>query len=167
MAKPTVPLNRACRFSVRYRSGFTFFELVVVLFILSLMLALALPSLSVLVEGRLKSDAKRIASILRYVNDSAMTTKNTIPIKVNLDQKTLTFDGPDGEKGERFDTIVKIDLQSRGTLSQGEVVLLFSPTGAQENIDFYLKGDGKAMIRVSFNYLSGRVKITDEPSGAD
>lgn len=167
MAKPTAPWNRASGFAIRYRQGFTLFELVVVLFIFSLMLALALPSLSILVEGRLKSDAKRIASILRYVNDSALSTKNTIPIKVDLDQKTLTFVGPDGERGERFDTIVKIDLQSKGTVSEGEVMLIFSPTGAQENIDFYLKGNSKDMTRVSFNYLSGRVKITDEPSRSD
>ena len=57
--------------------GFTLLELVVIIFILSLVLAISFPSFSLQKDGKLKSEAGHIASILRYLNDSAISTKET------------------------------------------------------------------------------------------
>jgi prepilin-type N-terminal cleavage/methylation domain-containing protein len=141
-----------------YSKGFTLLELIVVIFIVSLMLAVSFPYFTIREGGRLKSEAARIASVLRYLNDSAVSAKETYAVKFDLMQKTVSYKGPDGEKVERIDDLSDVSLQSRGTVSDGEVIVFFTPTGASENFIIHLRGEDSA-IAVSANSLSGRVRI--------
>ena len=141
--------------------GFTLLELIVAIFILSIILAVSLPSFSTLGENRITSDAKKLASILRYLNDSAITTKETLSFKVDLQNKTVRYLDPDGEKSERFDTISGVELQTKGMITEGEVTMPFGSSGAAENLIIHLRNDKKALA-VAFNALSGRVKITQD-----
>ena len=138
--------------------GFTLLELAVVIFLVSIMLALALPSFPVIGESRIKSDAKRLSSILRYLNDSAVSAKETFSLKADFREKTIMHKGPDGEKKETFDSISSVELQSKGRVSEGELIIFFGPTGTSEAFSFILRDNDKTMT-VSFNPLSGRVKI--------
>lgn len=138
--------------------GFTLLELIVVIFIASLILAVSVPSFTGVFDSRVKSDARRIASILRYLNDSAISTKDPLNLKVNLNTKMLSYKGPDEVKTERLDSISGIELQSKGLLSEGEVIIFFGATGVSENFNILLKND-KSYVTVSLNSLSGRVKI--------
>ncbi|GAB4417612.1 MAG: prepilin-type N-terminal cleavage/methylation domain-containing protein [Thermodesulfovibrionales bacterium] len=145
-------------------AGFTLLELIVVVFIISMVLAVSLPSFTGVGESKVKSDAKRIASILRYQNDSAISAKETFSMKVDFSRAStgsalLIYNGPDGEKAEVFKDISGVELQSRGMVSEGEVVIFFGPSGASENIKVYL-GDDKNLWTVALNSMSGRVKIT-------
>lgn len=141
-----------------YNNGFTLIEIIVVIFLISLMLALVIPSFSVIGESRIKSDAKKLASILRYLNDSAISTKETFSLKVVFKERLIGYNGPDGEKTERFDSIFAVELQSKGTVSEGELIIFFGPLGASEAFRFFLRDDERVMT-VAFNPLSGRVKI--------
>jgi prepilin-type N-terminal cleavage/methylation domain-containing protein len=141
--------------------GFTLLELVVAIFILSIVLAVSLPSFSTLGEARITSDAKRLASILRYLNDSAITTKENLSFRVDLQNKTVKYLDPDGEKSERFDTISGVELQTKGMITEGEVMIPFGCSGAAESLIIHLTDDRKALA-VAFNALSGRVKIKEE-----
>jgi general secretion pathway protein H len=143
------------------RNGFTLIELVVALFIISLITAVLLPSFAGFGESRLKSDAREIASILRYMNDSAITRKEIYSLKFDLDKNIVTWKGPDGEKAKEFDDMTGVTSESKGTVSKGELIFLFDPLGARENLDVHMSRDNKNMI-VSLNHLSGRVKIEDE-----
>jgi len=143
------------------RAGFTLLELVVVIFILSMLFAVSLPSFVGIGESRLRSEAKRLASILRYLNDSAITTKENLSFTADLKDKALRYTGPDGEKSERFDHLSGIELQSRGLLSEGEVTVFFGPTGAGESFRFHLR-DNEQGLTVSLNAMSGRVKIVQD-----
>jgi len=145
-------------FNSRKASGFTLLELLVVIFILSLVLAVSFPSFTGIGESRIKADAKRLGSIVRYLNDSALSTKNTLHLKVVFADKTVSYNGPDGKKSERFDSLSGIDLQSKGLLSEGEIIIFFSPLGASESFTMRLKDD-KADMSVAFNNTSGRVRI--------
>ncbi len=138
--------------------GFTLLELIVVIFVVSVVLALVLPSFTGIGESRISSEAKRLASIVRYLNDNAISTKETIQMKINLSDRAVSYTGPDGEKAERFGDISAIDLQSKGTVSEGEVTVFFGPLGAQESFSIYL-GAGDSRMTVSFNSVSGKVKI--------
>lgn len=138
--------------------GFTLLELLVVIFIVSLVLVVIFPSFTFQKDEKLKSEAGRIASILRYLNDSAIATKETCAMKMVFRDKTLYYKGPDGEKKETFDALAAISLQSKGKVSIGEVEIIFSPTGAGESFSIYLAGD-RSQMTVSFNALSGRVKV--------
>jgi general secretion pathway protein H len=143
------------------RYGFTLIELVVVLFIISLITAVLLPSFTGFGENKLKSEAREMASILRYMNDSAITRKETYSLKFDLDRNIVSWNGPDGEKTKKFDDVTGVTSESKGMLSKGEVIFFFDPLGARENLDVHMSRDKKDMT-VSLNRLSGRVKIEDE-----
>jgi len=147
----------ACQFTSD--PGFTLLELVVVIFVLSLVLALSLPSFTGIGESKIQSDAKRLASILRYLNDSAISTKESLYLKINFQDKTIHYNGPDGEKTETFDALSDIELQSKGTVSEGEATVLFGPSGASESLQLHLRSE-KQDLTIALNALSGRVKIT-------
>jgi general secretion pathway protein H len=139
-------------------NGFTLLELIVVIFIVSLMLAFSFPHFDGMGDGKMKSEARNVASILRYMNDSALATKETCTIKVNFGERTLTYKGGGEERIENLMNLSGLHLQSRGTVSDGEVIIFFGPTGALESFTVYLKGE-KSKTAISFNCLSGRVKV--------
>jgi prepilin-type N-terminal cleavage/methylation domain-containing protein len=144
--------------------GFTLIELIVVLFIVSLVMAVLLPSFAGFGENKLKSEAREMASILRYMNDSAITRKETYSLKFDLDKNIVFWEGPDGEKAKKFDDVTGVTSESKGMVSKGELIFFFDPLGVRENLDVHLSRDNKNMI-VSINHLSGRVKIEDESEG--
>jgi general secretion pathway protein H len=140
-------------------NGFTLVELIVVIFIISLMLAVSFPFFTFRQEGKLKSDAGHIASILRYLNDSAIFTKETYDLNINFKDRIVRYQGPDGEKTERIDNLSGITLQSRGKVSDGDVTVFFGPGGMGESFTIHLKGD-ESSLEIVFNALSGRVKVS-------
>ncbi|HVO66916.1 MAG TPA: prepilin-type N-terminal cleavage/methylation domain-containing protein [Syntrophales bacterium] len=138
--------------------AFTLLELVVIIFILSLIITLTFPSFSLQKDGKLKSEAGHIASILRYLNDSAVSTKEIYAVNINFKEKTLRYKGPEGEKVEKIDNLSRITTQSKGNISDGEITVLLSPAGAGENFSIHLTGIESSMA-VVFNAMSGRVKV--------
>jgi prepilin-type N-terminal cleavage/methylation domain-containing protein len=146
------------------RMGFTLIELAVVLFIVSVLAAIVLPSLSGLGAGELKSEAEEMASILRYLNDSASSRKESYSLKVDLDKNMVFWKGPDGEKAKRFADLTGVRTQSAGLLSRGEMTFIFEPVGAGENLNIYLAKSDKNFA-ITLNHLSGRVKIVDKCEG--
>ncbi len=140
------------------RKGFTFLELIVVIFILSIVMALIMPSFSDFGENKLKSEAREIASLLRYLYDSAISRKETYLIKFNFNEDAVSISSPEGEKIKKFENIASVSTQSRGVVSTGELIFFFEPLGIRENISVHLNKDDKYMD-VILNHLSGRVKI--------
>lgn len=129
------------------------------MFVISLILAVSLPSFMLQEEGELKSEAGRIASILRYLNDSAVSTKETYSINVKFKEKSIRYKSPEGEREESFHYLSRVFLQSKGNVSEGEVTIFFHPTGAGESFTVYLTGL-KSNMEIIFNALSGRVKVS-------
>ncbi len=153
------------KFMQRYlHRGFTLLELVVVLFIISLVAAVVLPSFAGFGEGKLKSEAGEIASILRYLNDSALSRKETYLLKLDIDKDLVSWTGPDGEKKKKFDDITGVTTESAGMVSRGELTFLFEPLGVRENLSIHMSR-GDKNISVTLNHLSGRVKIIDKDEG--
>jgi general secretion pathway protein H len=140
--------------------GFTLIELVVVLFIISLTAAIVFPSFYNLGERRIASDANKIASLLRYLNDTAIYAKETYSLKFDLKEGTISWKGPDGEKHEEIKSLSRLYLPSKGQINEGEVTIFFGPLGAAENIEVHLKDKEKDMT-VSFSPISGRAKISE------
>lgn len=138
--------------------GFTFLELIVVIFILSIVIALIMPSFIGIGDNKLKSEAREIASVLRYLYDSAVSRKETFLIKFNFNGDTVSFSSPEGEKRKEFNNIIGVTTQSRGLVSTGELIFFFEPLGITENLSVHLNKENKFMD-VTLNHLSGRVKI--------
>jgi len=128
------------------------------LFLVSLVMAVVLPSFGLFGENKIKSEAREMASILRYMNDSAVSRKETFLIKFDLDKNMVYWKGPDGEKTRKFDDITGVMTQSAGTVSKGELILFFEPLGVRENLSVYMSREHKDMT-ITMNHLSGRVKI--------
>lgn len=149
---------RISRAGIFNGKGFTLFELIVVIFIVSLVLAISLPSFTGIGESKIKSDAKRVASIIRYLNDSAISEKDTLHMKFNFKDRSLAYNGPEGEKTEDFNSLSGIELQSGGMVSEGEVIVFFGPAGASESFIVHL-GDDASRVTVALNNMSGKVKI--------
>jgi prepilin-type N-terminal cleavage/methylation domain-containing protein len=140
------------------KKGFTLLELIVVIFIISLILAVSLPSFMLQEEGDLKSEAGRIASILRYLNDSAVSTKEMYSIHVKFKEKSIRYKIPEGDREEKIHYLSRVLLQSKGNVSEGEVTIFFLPTGTGENFTVFLTGTESTM-EIIYNALSGRVKV--------
>ncbi|MBS1113380.1 MAG: ral secretion pathway protein [Nitrospirae bacterium] len=141
--------------------GLTLLELIVALFLISLITAVVLPSFAGFGERKLKSEAREVASILRFVHDSALSRKETYWIKFDLDGNVVGWKGPEGEKTKRFDNITSITTQSTGTVSRGEVTIFIEPLGLRENISVHM-GTGDENMTITINHLSGKVKIKEE-----
>jgi general secretion pathway protein H len=143
-------------------AGFTLLELIVVIFVISLLLAILFPSFYGLEERGLVSDARKIASLLRYLNDDAISTKVTYPLKFDLEERTLSWKGPDGEKTEKFESLDSLRLPSKGELKEGQITVFFGPLGIQESIAIHLEDDEEKGMTVTLNSLSGRTKIMED-----
>jgi prepilin-type N-terminal cleavage/methylation domain-containing protein len=141
------------------RTGFTLLELAVVIFIISLMASLVFPAFYGS-GSKIKSDARRMASLLRYLNDNAISAKETYPLKFDLQEGELSWKGPDGERSEKVASLAGVDLQSKGELKKGDVTVFFSPLGIREYMALHLRDDEKEMT-VSINPVSGRVKVAE------
>jgi len=149
------------RTGISSKQGFTLLEIVVVLFIVSLVMAVVLPSFAGFGESKLRSEARQMASILRYMNDSAVSRKETFLIRFNLDKNMVTWQGPDGEKTKKFDDMTGVTTQSNGMVSKGELIVFIEPLGIQENLSIHMRRGKKGMV-ITLNHLSGKVKIKDE-----
>jgi len=138
--------------------GFTLLELIVVIFIIALLAGLVFPSFSGLSGRQLSSDARRTASLLQYLSDSAMASKETYSVDFDLQKSFLSWKGPEGDKTENLKTLAGVNLQSKGMTREGLVTVFFGPAGIMEYIEVLLKEDEKEM-KVTFNPVSGRAKI--------
>lgn len=152
--------------------GFTLLELLVVIFIVSLFLAVSVPSFTGMESNEMKSEAKRIASILRYLNDTAMAKKETMNLTVDFEDNSFTYTTEEGEKKEGVKYLMSLFLETKGEIRSGKVKITFTPLGAGEFMMFYLSETNSSLINhnsspitVELNPLSGRVKIGEGVNG--
>ncbi len=142
------------------RAGFTLLELIVVVFIISLALALIMPSFWVTEKNAVKLEARHISSALRYVYDEAVGKKQIYLFKINLDSKLWGFDSEEESRSFRIKGDVKIRdvvIPSRGEISRGEIIIEFGPMGPEEPIILHLK-KGESEHTIIFNHLNGRTR---------
>ena len=71
------------------RSGFTLIELLVVLVLLSITAALVAPRLPATDSMALKSSARSAASLLRYLGDRSIGSKNIYRLRINISESSL------------------------------------------------------------------------------
>jgi general secretion pathway protein H len=138
--------------------GFTLLELIVVIFIISLLAAIVFPSFKGMEGRQISSDARMVASLMRYLNDSSTASKETLSLEFDLREGVLSWNGPEGKKKEKIRTLAGIDLESKGLIREGYVTIFFSPSGLQEYTEVLLRDEEKDM-KIAFNPVSGRAKI--------
>ncbi len=136
--------------------GFTLLEIIVVLFIISITLGIVLPSINI--KKSLSSEAKRFASVLRYILDEAATKKETLYLTVKIQEKRIFYEVSEGKRQESLPHLVGIKTSSRGDLKDSSLTILFYPSGVREAFVFIFQ-DKKERYEVKINPVSNRVRI--------
>jgi type II secretion system protein H len=138
--------------------GFTLLELLVVLFIVSLMMAIVAPAFQTS-EREAKSEARKLASLIRHLNETSAARKETLHLRFDLDENTIAWKDR-AERESRLEHLYGVELQTKGLVKEGELTVFFTPLGMGEYMWVYL-GHGDDSITVAFNPISGRVKILE------
>lgn len=123
---------------------------------MAVFLAVVLPYFAVS-ETELKSEARKTAALLRYLNETASMKKITIPLVFDLDGGQLKWK-EESERAEKLGRLHSVKLQSRGEVKEGELTVFFAPFGLREFLEVNFK-DGEKAMTVIFNPISGRAKI--------
>lgn len=161
------PEPRACR------SGFTLIELVVVLVLLSLTAALIAPRLPATEAMELKSSARSLASLLRYLGERSIASKHTYRLHVDFRENSIkvTRKLASGDEIPPEDPllsrkalaagIVITDLQSPrlGTVREGEVLIDFGAAGLSEFLTLHLHSPKGESFTITSYPQGGKVKI--------
>ncbi len=145
----------------RQPSAFTLFELVIVIFIISLTTALIMPSFWDTGDRALKTEAKRIAGTLRYVYDEAIGKKKPFVLTFNIDKDLYAFKSDNESRSFKLksDVMFKtVSVPSLGDVPEGEVIMEVGPLGPAEPLTVYLFKDDFEYT-VIFNHINGRAKI--------
>ncbi len=145
------------------RAGFTLIELIIVIFIISLAMALIMPSFWGTGKTTLKTEARHISSALRYIYDEAVGKKQIYLFNINLDNESWGFKSKKESRSFRIKgdaEIIDVIVPSHGEISRGELIIEFGPMGPEEPIILHLK-KGESEYTVIFNHLNGRTKILE------
>jgi prepilin-type N-terminal cleavage/methylation domain-containing protein len=140
--------------------GFTFLEVVVVLFLLSIFMALVIPAFST-DTSRLRDEAREMASILRYVNDLAVTRKRVFEVGFDFAEGTVSWEQEGRRRRKKMGFLKGMELTSRGLVREGELIVFFSPLGPGEHMRVFFEHEEETKT-VSFNPVSRRVKVYEE-----
>lgn len=152
--------------------GFTIIELVVLMVVIGLALAIALPRLGGLERVNLKSDAGRVSTLLRYASESAATKRLYYKVSFEIENGSIrverSLDGRDfsedrdirGIRMKKGVSLRDLVVQGVGKVERGTVSVVFTPLGAAEEFTVHLEA-GKDWLTVRFNPYSGRPEVVE------
>lgn len=147
--------------SAGFQDGFTLMELMVVLAIISAIMAVVFPRLN-LGENEARTDARRMASLLRATSEEASMRKETLSLDFDLKARTVGVMRPTQETPQAFNTFIAVETPSRGMITEGTLTISISPMGAAEHIIVHLGGaEVEPGFIVTLNSVSGRVKVKE------
>ncbi|UCG79186.1 MAG: hypothetical protein JSV21_05020 [Nitrospirota bacterium] len=144
----------------RSDKAFTFLETVMVVFLISLFVAVAIPSFGRFSFGGLDPDSKVTASVLRFVDDTSRITLQEGSIAVDLDNKTIEYERDGNIEKKSIDTLYSVKQMSSEEVRRGRVLINIAPGGITRSLTVGLRSgaDGR---EVQFNPYSGRVTIDE------
>jgi len=141
---------------MRRAAGFTLVELIVVLFILSLLAALAAPSFSrTIVSARLRASAAEVRSTFARARSQAVAGATERAVVFDLEKGVYGLDNEATRTG--FPEPVRLSgiLLAGERKERGDAVVRFFPDGSAEEAEVYVtSGDGGA-LRVTVDPLTG------------
>lgn len=158
---PAVPTTgTARRRGLASACGVTLLELLIVVFIVSLLTGIVFPALYRADGAQVKSDARRLLSVVRYLNDEAIAAKEPCSLLFDLGHSTITWKAAGRETREALRSLRSVAPQSRGELAAGQVEVVFGPLGIQEQVTVRLK-EGSEGMAVLISPFSGRAKVKE------
>jgi general secretion pathway protein H len=145
--------------------GFTLFELLIVLFILSLASAVTAPKIVVAVDStRTRNAASELASALRTTRSEAIRRNRDLVLVLDVDART--FQQPNRPPREIGRGIMVRMLTAAGErIGSHTAGIRFYSDGSASGGEISLQ-DGKTRHDVSVDWLSGRVAIRGGPNAS-
>lgn len=176
--------SRGRRRVVAYASGYTLLELLVVLIIISLVSALAVPRLAGSLSGlRFKTTAKKLAASLRYARSQATSEKVTYGALLQMDENRLLIlvdpaaltetwqdlAGDEEQQGGRVPFIyelppeIKIEKaeSASGEAASGLFSILFFPSGGSTGGEIALTDETGRRFQIMVDFITGSVRLND------
>ena len=159
--------------------GFTLLELAIVIFIMALMFALAVPYTGGYRKARLKSEARRLAGRASYLFDEASAQKVFLRLVFDLDHQVygvMRLDpyamptpsyGPDRSSAGAPVTmptsvaIRDVTVGDVGTFNAGTVATQFYPEGYVDATLVHMVDLSGHVMTLAFNPVTGRVIIKE------
>ncbi len=154
-------------------AGFTFLEMLFVLFLLSGVLAIAIPRISI--EEDLSSTGRKFVGLLRTLQGLATTGQKPVKLYLDLDQGTYWMMIIDG-KDERLppdptwktprslpESIRLIELSvGDNTRISGRADLFFAPHGRLDPVIMYFMDGKNNLLGLVVDSLTGGIRLTNE-----
>lgn len=154
--------------------GFTLIELIMVLAVLSGLMLIILPRIPFVDEYAFKSEARRMAGLIRYIDENSTAKKvyfrlwfhpgkPDIEIESSVDGREFkksadtVFQGVSLNSGVLVGDVV---MQGMGKVSDGELGVIFNPGAGAEPFVLHLTSNERAMT-IEYNPFSGKVKIKE------
>ncbi len=156
------------------RRGFTLIELIVVMSMLTVVLALAAPSLSRFFKGRtIVEESRRFMALTRYARDEAITL--SVPLELWIDVE-LGYYGLSPMTGFEFETMKEVELllddeltfevESGVEIRDGLMTIGFYPDGtmgdSEEPIRLILRDDEDEWLAIIQDAFSQEFSIVTQ-----
>ena len=156
--------------------AFTLLELAVVIFIIGLITAIAMPYLGSVRRAQLASQARRLAGRASYLFDEAQSRKLVLKLTFDLEHGAYFVSELDPysptpqftlDQGSGFSrvklpygiAIRDVTVQGLGTFSKGTASTLFYPDGYVDATTVHLVDRDGLVFTLSFNPVTGSVAI--------
>ena len=154
--------------------GFTFAELVIVLFLLGFIFLLTFPNFRELLEPRdIKRATLRLTGSLRYAQSQAATTKQRFRLNIDLKENAywvskegekdtfLRDSSPLGRPDYLPAGVVFLDVThwERGKLREGTAYIDFSPTGWVDECEIHLGKGEEEVFTIFIHPLGGKTEV--------
>jgi prepilin-type N-terminal cleavage/methylation domain-containing protein len=144
--------------------GFTLLELVVVIFIVSLVTTISYPSLSRASSSfHLKTTGRDILNTFRFARDKAITEQTGMQVVIDKEKQEIVLSDNLGENIRKY--ILPHDVKiTRMALADQEVlgsslVIHFLSNGNSENAKVLVSSDAGSSLRIISDPLSGGARI--------
>ncbi len=169
----TDPSSRISGLSSSQVSGFTLIELLVVLVLLSITAALVAPRLPATDSMNLKSSARSMASLLRYLGERSIGSKNIYRLHINITDNSMKVTRklasgdeipPDDQLLARSVlaagvTMTAVQSPRLGKVTEGEVLIDFGAGGLSEFLTVHLNSPKGESFTVVAYPQGGKVKL--------
>jgi len=140
------------------KSGFTLLEVILVLFLMSLILGLStIFFANTLPSNRLNATAREISATIRHARDLALINGEKQTMTINLDSRYYRLEGV-SQKNIPSGITLKVIDPLLGEIRQGEYLLIFNATGAMEGGTIVLSTEKKT-VTIQLDPVVGSVVI--------
>lgn len=149
-------------------------ELLVVIAVIGGVLALVLARLPDVTGAYLRTDAGKLSTLLRYIDETSATRRTYYRVSFDMDRNRVGVE--ESADGKSFaasaDAAIRsialspgVEFESmaapgRGVVSTGTFAALITPSASGDQLVVHLKGGGE-LLTVLYNPFSGKVRVED------